>query len=344
MNILFDIGHPAHVHLFKNLIMFFGEKGYKVFVVSREKDITNLLLNYYKINYISLSKSKNGVFGMISEMLVRDLKICLLHYKIKFDIAIGTSVSIGHLSCVSKVRSYNFNEDDDVAVPLYTLAAYPFCTKIINSDCVKYKRFRYKRVTHNSFQKLAYLHPDNFTPDIDILKKYNLEPYSYIVLRHSALKAHHDFEAQGIDHRIKNRFKKIFDKYNIITSDESTKLHDIEPWDMHHILFYAKLLITDSMSMAVESSVLGVPSVRYNSFVGKSSVLDELEIKFKLTYGFKAGEMGEIDKMYDKVNALLETKNLNRVWQKKREKMLKEKLDMNQWMINYFESEIKKII
>ena len=52
--------------------------------------------------------------------------------------------------------------------------------------------------------------------------------------------------------------------------------------------------------MAVEASVLGVPSVRYNSFYRKSSVLDELEYKFGLTFGFHAGAENELEKMYER--------------------------------------------
>ena len=47
MNILFDIGHPAHVHLFKNAIWKLEAKGHKVAITSREKDVTTSLLDYY---------------------------------------------------------------------------------------------------------------------------------------------------------------------------------------------------------------------------------------------------------------------------------------------------------
>ena len=343
MNILFDIGHPAHVHLFKNLIVYFQNKGHHIVITAREKDITLDLLRHYNFECIPLSKPGNGIPQMLSEMIIRDFKILQLHMKHKFDIAVGTSVSIGILSLLTGARSYNFTEDDDHVIPLQVMASYPFCTKIINPNCLIFKKYRKKRVLHNSFQKLAYLHPNNFTPDISIVRKYKLEPYKYIIIRNSALMAHHDVGAKGIDSYSMDKLLDAFQGYQLISSKENDKSHEIEPWDMHHILSFAKMLVTDSLSMSVEASVLGVPSVRYNSFFQKSSVLDELEYKFGLTFGFHAGKNNEIERMYEKILSLLKIENLNDIWQKKRETLLKHKIDLNQWMICYFESEFKKV-
>ena len=65
--------------------------------------------------------------------------------------------------------------------------------------------------------------------------------------------------------------------------------------------------------------------------------LDELEHKYELTYGFKPGHD---DEMIDMINKILNHKNIHGEWQKRREKMLSEKIDFNKWMIDYF----KKII
>jgi len=81
MNILFDIGHPAHVHLFKNLIFYFKKKGYKITVVSRDKDLTIYLLNHYKIPHIVISKAKSGLIGALFEFLQRTIRIIKLHKK-----------------------------------------------------------------------------------------------------------------------------------------------------------------------------------------------------------------------------------------------------------------------
>ena len=177
---------------------------------------------------------------------------------------------------------------------------------------------------------------------MSILEKYKLAPYRYIIIRNSALMAHHDTGAKGIDTYSMDKLLSAFKGYQLISSKENEKSHEIEPWDMHHILSFAKMLVTDSLSMSVEASVLGVPSVRYNSFYHKSSVLDELEYTFGLTFGFNAGENDELERMHAKIMSLLEIDNLSDVWQEKRARLLKYKVDLNQWMINFFESEFTK--
>ena len=42
--------------------------------------------------------------------------------------------------------------------------------------------------------------------------------------------------------------------------------------------------------MTSEAAILGVPSFRLNDFVGKISVMDEKEIKYNLSKGYKSYE------------------------------------------------------
>lgn len=41
MKVLVDIGHPAHVHLFKNMIWERERKGHEILITAREKEITS---------------------------------------------------------------------------------------------------------------------------------------------------------------------------------------------------------------------------------------------------------------------------------------------------------------
>ena len=57
---------------------------------------------------------------------------------------------------------------------------------------------------------------------------------------------------------------------------------------IHHVLHFAKLYIGDSQTMATESALLGTPSIRYNSFVGKNDMSNFilLENKYNLLRNF----------------------------------------------------------
>jgi predicted glycosyltransferase len=189
---------------------------------------------------------------------------------------------------------------------------------------------------HNSYHELAYLHPDFFTPDEAVIKKYGFSPYTYIIIRNSALKAHHDIGAKGLSGEVWDRVNKVIKDYPQITSHEGAKSQKIEPWDMHHVLAFSKMIISDSLSMSVEAAVLGVPAIRYNSFVGRVSVLNELENKYDLTYGFNASDSESATAMIYKIEELLAMAHLPEIWQEKRQKMLSEKINFTTWMIDLF--------
>lgn len=337
MNILFDIGHPAHVHLFRNFMMYLRENGHNVTITTRAKDITNQLLDHYGLNYLCLSAPQKKLSGMFLELAKRDYEILKLHRRRKFELAFGTSVSIAHLSALSRVRSFNFNEDDDDVVPFYTKITYPFATKIVNPTCINYKKWRNKRIFYNSYHELAYLHPNNFTPDKGVLAKYHLQENQYVVVRFSALIAHHDINARGIPKELWEQIQQVLlnHQITIITSIENDKTHQIAPWDMHHVLAFAKMLISDSQTMTIEAAVLGIPSIRINTFIGKSTVIAELENIYHLSYGFLPVQEYVILKT---VEEILHNSVSDDTWGERRERLLRDKIDFTQWIITFFQS------
>jgi|TARA_Y100000310_G_C20631744_1_gene789016 hypothetical protein len=313
--------------------MSFLKKEHDLTITSREKEVTTLLLNYYGIDHLSLSFPGKNMTGLLKELVIRNRELIALHRREKFDLAFGTSVSIAHLSALFGIKSYNFCEDDDSVIPLQSFITYPFTTTIINPDCIKYNRWRSKRVFHSSYHELAYLHPENFTPCPEVLDMYGLKLRKYIIIRLSALDAHHDWGKKGISSSIYKKIKNLLTEYDLVESVENKISFQFKHWHMHDLIAYAKMVISDSQTTTAEAAVLGVPSIRYNSFVGKISYLEELEHKYSLTFGFRPGYD---DEMIDKINELLNQKNIHEEWQKRRMKMLSKKVDLNQWMISYF--------
>ena len=333
-NILIDVGHPAHVHLFKNLIFSLKNREHTVVVTSRKKDVTENLLAHNGIDFISLSTAYSSPLNMLFELFKRDRAVFKLNRKFKFRIAIGTSVSIAHLSAFTRVRSFVFEEDDDAVVSSTVILTYPFATHIVVPSCLKFRRWTKKRIIHNSYHELAYLHPDVYSPDLSILEKYGLEPYSYVIFRSSAMRALHDVRQKGMGRGIGQELMELLKGYKILSSAENAGKQLIAPWDMHHVLSFARMLISDSQTMTAEAACLGVPSVRYNTFVGKISYLEELESRYGLTYGFRPGEERSL---FQKVREILDIPLDLNPWQEKRKKMLSEKDNLNEWMIKTIE-------
>ena len=100
---------------------------------------------------------------------------------------------------------------------------------------------------------------------------------------------------------------------------------------------FATLYIGDSQSMANEAAMLGTPSLRFNDFVGakKIGVMEELEHVYGLTYGISSHEP---EKLYAKIEELLAMPNLREEFQKRRQKMLSEKIDVTAFLTWFIEN------
>ena len=334
--VLIEVLHPAHVHLFRNFIGYLKQNKIDFTVISREKDITNKLLDYYGIPYLNISTAQKGFFKLLWEAVVRDVSVFKLQLRHKFNIAFttGTSFSAAHVSLFTKLKTYNFIEDDDDVVGLYCRVTYPFTDYIIIPDCLRYNGFEKKRVKYPSYHELAYLHPNHFTPNEDILKKYGLEKGKFVIFRLVSLTAHHDVGAKGISDEMRGKMQQLLGGYHIIESFEGKSGNKVDPWDMHHLLAFAKMIISDSQTMTIEAAVLGVPAMRINTFIGKSTVIDELEQKYQLAFGMFPHEE---EKVLETLQMLINNPFLEQEWAEKRSRLLADKVDFNQWMINYFE-------
>ena len=58
MRILVDIGHPAHIHYFKNCARILIAKGYEFLFVVRERNSTMELIRSTGFNYVSRGEGK----------------------------------------------------------------------------------------------------------------------------------------------------------------------------------------------------------------------------------------------------------------------------------------------
>jgi len=86
MKILVDINHPAHVHLFKNIIVHLRDAGYELYIVARKKDITLKLLDALGFEYITATMPKFPYFRNGIELILRAVFLNRLYKKHKFSI------------------------------------------------------------------------------------------------------------------------------------------------------------------------------------------------------------------------------------------------------------------
>ena len=95
--------------------------------------------------------------------------------------------------------------------------------------------------------------------------------------------------------------------------------------------------------MASEAAVLGVPSLRCNTFAGLLSSLEEEEKKYGLTYAFSPDNF---ERLVEKLRDLLSNPGLRTEWQAKRMAMLADKIDVTSflvWLVEGYPESAKKL-
>lgn len=343
MNILIDICHPAHVHLFKNFYMELKNNHHIIVTTKNIKSVIDLLTSY-DIDYICIGGKSDSLVGKSVYQLKYNWEICRLAKKHKIDIALGTSLTISQVSRFRKMKSIIFDDDDDHVQPLMVMFGHSFANCIISPDALLKKRKNKRTFYYPGYHELAYLHPKNFTSSINVIHKIGLRPGEpYFVLRFNSFKAHHDSNVEGFN--LKNKIDMIdllkgFGRIFITTEGEIEKEFvqyqlKIVPDEMHSLISHAAMLIGDSQTMTSEAAVLGTPAIRLNTLVGELGVLEELEHKYSLTFGFKPCNSEE---MLKKIKELLSVKNKKKVWEERRIKMLKDKIDVTSFFIWFVEN------
>ena len=342
MNILLDINHPAHVHLLRNTYHALKEKGHTLYVSVKDIPAAKELLAHYGIPYICIGEKDDSIARKGLDQLLYDWRIWRFVRKHRIDMGVGTSVTLAHVSRISRMKSIILDDDDDEVEPLFVKYAHPFGDVILSPDCIrrKAKQTVYYAGTH----ELAYLHPKRFRPDESVLEEVGLkkgEPY--FIVRFNAFKAHHDVGAKGLSKEGKRRLIALLAKHGrvFITSErdieeefKAYQLH-IAQEKIHSLMSYATMFVGDSQTMTSEAAVLGTPAVKCNSFAGHLAVPNELEQKFGLCYAFLPEQE---EAFYEKIESLLAMPDLKAEWARRREKLLQDKIDVTEFLTSFIEN------
>ena len=65
MKLLFLVGHPAHVHLFRHSIAELRARGHSVWIAAIEKETTLRLLSLYGLDYTPVGKNVPTLAGKL---------------------------------------------------------------------------------------------------------------------------------------------------------------------------------------------------------------------------------------------------------------------------------------
>ena len=349
MKILIDIGHPAHVHLFKNFAHDMISKGHNVLFTCRDKEFEMALLQENGFQFINFGHKYKSVFGKILGMLKFDLKETQICLNFKPDLMLSHgSIYAAHAAFfihkphISFEDTFNFEQ-----IKLYK----PFTDVIFTSD-YEHPFVSTKEIHYAGYHELAYLHPNRFKPDESVLNELGVSKgEKYVIMRFVSWNASHDIGHKGISYENKLKAIEDFSKYAKVFISSEAELPDelkkyrlnINPNRIHDALAFADLMWGESFTIPAECSILGVPSIINHNTI--SYCLKEQQEKYELCFCFSESETDQ-QKAIEKGVELLQKENLSEEWHQKRDRMLKDKIDVTAFLTWFIENypESKKIM
>ncbi len=311
LHFLFDLNHPAHFHLLRPLISRLKEEGRAVTVMAADVPILKSILEYHQIPYV-LSGRKGKSLPV--KFLRQIQKVVFAYGKLKrgyINTGTGVSVALPVLGTFSSMHAIVLDDDDRKATPMFAAIAHSLSSAVLRPSALLHERGNPRTFYYNGYHELAYLHPSQFTPDRSILPEQGLaadEPF--FLLRLVALKAHHDRGVKGLSKEGLNKIIAVLRPHGriFVSSEAGAPMPEglepirVHPARIHHLMAFARLVVSDGQTMCSEAACLGVPSVRINDFAGRISYLQEQEEKWQLTFGFRPVKLNEA---LDKMKALL---------------------------------------
>ena len=333
MKIFIDIGHPAHVHYFRNFIKIMESKGHNFIVTTRDKECTIKLLEFYKIDYICTGKNHKSVLGKMLSLLQNDLKILLVSLKYKPDVFLSFFLPFpAHVGWLLRKPVIGFTDTEHAALNIKL--AKRFTDIILTPSCYT-RDLSTKRINFNGYMELCYLHPNYFTPDssiLDLLKVKKDE--KYVILRFVSWNASHDVGHSGLSIEMKRKAVNELSKYaKVFISSEGELPVDLKkyqikipPERMHDALYYASLFVGESITMSTESTLLGTPAIVISS-LPEMGVPRDIE-KYGMTWWYKEWS----DEIFYIINQVFNTPE--KAYTSIKKKILNEKIDVTKYMIN----------
>ncbi len=338
MKILLSINHPAHVHLFKNMIWELQDLNHEILICAREKEVATDLLNKYGFTYTIISELKAPRLYIVAEQLQRLIRFRSVLGKFKPDLSI--SLMDPPLALASRLMGIPYiclTDTEHASTSIY--GALPFAEAVLTPSCFT-KDIGPKQIYYSGYHELAYLHPNYFTPNPAVLDELGLsEGDPFIIVRFVSWQASHDVGHHGI--RDKVGFVKALEQYGrvLITSEgalpEELQTYQIKlsPEKLHDLLYYAALYVGEGGTTASEAAVLGTPSIYVSSLVGTMGNFIELEETYNLLYSFIDSEAA-----LDKAIKILQDPMSKEKWKVKREQLLKDKIDVTAFMVWFIEN------
>lgn len=272
MKILVDIGHPAHIHYFRNAIKNLQEKGHEFLITTRDKEIAIELLKTYGFAYICTGKNRSGMINKFRGLLQNNIAIYKAAKKFKPDIFLSFySPFAAQVGWWLRKPVIGFADTEfakfsiKITKPFTDYHITPYCfTELLGTNHYYFK----------GFMETFYLHPDYYRPDPIVMQMLGVQPGErYFLMRFVSFQAGHDTGESGIDDQSKRIIAEhLSSKGRLFISSEAPLPPHFEkfririsPHHFHSALAFADLYVGEGITTASECAHLGTPAVLINT-------------------------------------------------------------------------------
>ena len=344
MIVIFELGHPAHVHLFKYTIWDLEKKGHEIKIAVREKEgMVSPLLEKYGFVYEMMRPNVQGMPRKAVTMIKNDLVLLKIARRFEPDMFVSVaSPYSAHVSTVLGKPHICLTDTEDAGLQLKLMV--PFTRSILTPDCFLKDFPKKKHIRYPGYHELAYLHPNRFKPDPSILDYLGVQKdEKYAIMRFSAWDASHDIGQHGFrsdEERLNlvkeaEKYAKVFISSEIPLKGELEKRRiNIPIHRIHDALYYASLYVGDGHKMAAESGILGTPSVIISTRWDRTGNFRDFVENYGVVEAFKDIKPAQ----QRAVDILRSGKKAEDEWRDRARKMLEEKIDVTAFLIYFIEN------
>lgn len=343
MRILVDIGHPAHVHLFKNIIVEMQKRGHVFFLTVRVGENETFLLDKLGLDYAVIGYRRKTIVHKITGLVFFTSQIIKIAQKFKPDIFLS------HGSMYAGFASRFFGKPhialEDSGNKEQMSLSLPVSDAII-SPIVLQEDYGLKHIRYDGYHELMYLAPKYFIPDKsvgDLLSDNGQCNYS--ILRFVSWEASHDKGKMGltlcqkrelVNHLLFKGIKVFISAERPLPSDLNSYKLNI-PFDkIHDALAFATLYVGEGATMASEAGILGVPSFYVSPI--RRCYNDDQE-KYGTVYNFTS-----YSGLVEKIDGILQNPQAHANHKILAKNLINDKIDVNEfilWFIEYWPESFK---
>ncbi|ELZ02342.1 DUF354 domain-containing protein [Natrialba asiatica] len=340
MDFVITIQHAANVHFFKHAIAELEAAGHNVYVFAREKGVTGELLDAYDIDHELLCDEPSGWLELGVTQLYYEARLLRRAHAIDPDYIITShGIAATHVATLVGAESHVYI-DTETAINGGNRLTIPFTDALYTPNSFR-ESYGDAHVDYPGYHELAYLHPDRFEPDPDLLRRYGVDPHEqYAVLRVGAWNGNHDIGKAGIS-TVGRR--TIIDELaaagRVYVSDEGdgpipsgADPLPVPPEAFHHLLAFADLVVGEVATTTLEAGLLGTPTVRISPFAGSTEMgkFRELEA-YGLVRSFHTDSEREA---IDELKRLVRDPHTATIWANRRAALLETKVDVTQYILS----------